>query len=312
MSWKFNPFTGKLDYCYVMSVSSPLSVSSGGLSLVNNAVSPATITAIDVGALANSDTVVPTSKAVTTYASTAVSTAHTQNTDTGTTSSTFTVDSSVATKLILTGGSNTFNITNGTAILDIAAEATLNIDKSLTVNGNGGTISFSGVSKTLTIEDISVVNQDLTSDASPTFNQVNATTLHTTTLLTDHIGEHAGSHNIVIDNTMQLVLGIVPDANDGAYLGTTDLGFSDLFLAEGAVINFDNGDLTLTQSGNTLTLAGGDLVLSSGLKVETPAIKITTSPSAGKVLTSDADGNGTWQDSGSGVSFAVAAVLGTL
>jgi hypothetical protein len=33
---------------------------------VNNAGSPGTITAIDIGALANSDTVVPTSKAVTT------------------------------------------------------------------------------------------------------------------------------------------------------------------------------------------------------------------------------------------------------
>ncbi len=51
----------------------------------------------------------------------------------------------------------------------------------------------------------------------------------------------------------------LPDANDGAALGTTALQFSDMFLAEGGVINWDNGDLTLTQSGNVLTIAGGSL-----------------------------------------------------
>lgn len=50
----------------------------------------------------------------------------------------------------------------------------------------------------------------------------------------------------------------LPDANDGATLGTTALQFSDLFLAEGGVINWDNGDATLTQTGNTVALAGAD------------------------------------------------------
>ena len=52
--------------------------------------------------------------------------------------------------------------------------------------------------------------------------------------------------------------GFAPDANDGAYLGTSALSFSDLFLAEGGVINWDNGDLTLTQTGNVLAIDGGD------------------------------------------------------
>jgi len=51
----------------------------------------------------------------------------------------------------------------------------------------------------------------------------------------------------------------LPDANDGAALGTTALQFSDVFLAEGGVINWDNGDATLTQSGNDVTLAGASL-----------------------------------------------------
>lgn len=49
---------------------------------------------------------------------------------------------------------------------------------------------------------------------------------------------------------------LLPDANDGATLGSTTLQFSDLFLAEGGVINWDNGDLTITQSGNSLILGG--------------------------------------------------------
>jgi hypothetical protein len=49
-----------------VTVSAPIALSTQALSLVNNAGAPATVTALDIGALANSDTVVPTSKAVTT------------------------------------------------------------------------------------------------------------------------------------------------------------------------------------------------------------------------------------------------------
>ena len=47
--------------------------------------------------------------------------------------------------------------------------------------------------------------------------------------------------------------GIVPDASDGAYLGTSSLEFSDLFLADGAVISLGNGgaDTTLTHTADT-------------------------------------------------------------
>jgi len=55
-----------------------------------------------------------------------------------------------------------------------------------------------------------------------------------------------------------------PITNDGTALGTTAKQWSDLFLAEGGVINWDNGDLTITQTGNTLAFAGGTLYTFAG------------------------------------------------
>jgi hypothetical protein len=50
-----------------------------------------------------------------------------------------------------------------------------------------------------------------------------------------------------------------PVTSDGNALGTGTLMWSDLFLASGAVVDFNNGDVTLTHSSNTLTIAGGAL-----------------------------------------------------
>ena len=54
----------------------------------------------------------------------------------------------------------------------------------------------------------------------------------------------------VIANT-----GFMPDANDGAYLGQAGTAFSDLFLASGAVVNFDSGNVTMTHSAGKLDVS---------------------------------------------------------
>ena len=54
----------------------------------------------------------------------------------------------------------------------------------------------------------------------------------------------------------------LPDASDGASLGTTSLEFSDLFLADGAVINLgDDQDVTLTHVADTGVLLNSTCLL---------------------------------------------------
>lgn len=69
----------------------------------------------------------------------------------------------------------------------------------------------------------------------------------------------AGTAVAITGTTITANTGVVPDANDGAYLGQAGTAFSDLFLAEGGVINWDSGDVTITQTGSLLDIAGGNV-----------------------------------------------------
>ena len=63
-------------------------------------------------------------------------------------------------------------------------------------------------------------------------------------------------------NTFTAETSFVPDAQDGAALGTTSLQFSDLFLADEAVIGFgDNNEVTLTHVHDTGILLNGTNVI---------------------------------------------------
>ena len=71
--------------------------------------------------------------------------------------------------------------------------------------------------------------------------------------------------------TITATTAFVPDASDGAALGTSSLEFSDLFLADGAVINLgDDQDVTLTHVADTGVLLNGASVIQfrdSGLTI---------------------------------------------
>lgn len=65
-----------------------------------------------------------------------------------------------------------------------------------------------------------------------------------------------------------------PNTNDGTSLGTSTQNWSDLFLANGAVVNFNDGDVTLTHSTDTLTVAGGNVSLGTSASLTTGSIEL--------------------------------------
>ena len=82
-----------------------------------------------------------------------------------------------------------------------------------------------------------------------------------------------GSGNITSSGTIQgttitATTAFVPDASDGAALGTSSLEFSDLFLADGAVINFGaDQDINITHVADTGLTTNADFTVGDDLTV---------------------------------------------
>jgi len=64
-----------------------------------------------------------------------------------------------------------------------------------------------------------------------------------------------------LSSTLTLTGAFLPAVTNTPALGSATLMWADLFLGSGAVINFNNGDVTLTHATNALALAGGCLNL---------------------------------------------------
>jgi hypothetical protein len=66
-----------------------------------------------------------------------------------------------------------------------------------------------------------------------------------------------------------------PATSDGNALGTSSLMWADLFLASGAVINFNNGDVTVTHAADSLAFAGAASGYSFDTLVTAPTVHFT-------------------------------------
>ncbi len=86
---------------------------------------------------------------------------------------------------------------------------------------------------------------------------------------------------------------IYPSSDDGAPLGDTTHNFSDLFLATGAVINYQAGNVVLTHTSGVLTLGTGNLIITTaGTAAGSVATISGTQTLTNKTLTSPVIGTG--------------------
>lgn len=82
---------------------------------------------------------------------------------------------------------------------------------------------------------------------------------------------------------------VLATANDSGALGASGTAFSDLFLASGAVINFNAGNVALTHSAGILTQTAGELRVTSanvGTNADSVPTLSSTSTFTNKTLTS--------------------------
>lgn len=89
---------------------------------------------------------------------------------------------------------------------------------------------------------------------APTSNSVNLQVNSTDVAVVESTG-------VAVTGTISASTAFIPDADDGATLGTSTLKFSDMFMASGAVLNFNAGDITVTHDTNLLTVDGGTFVV---------------------------------------------------
>ena len=133
------------------------------------------------------------------------------------------------------------------AEIDSGSTITLDATTDIVLDADGGDIFFKDGGTTFgsaTNTSGNLIIKSGTTTAA-TFSGANATLAGTL-----GVGAITGTSTIQ-GTTITATTAFVPDASDGAALGTSSLEFSDLFLADGAVINFgDDQDITLTHSAD--------------------------------------------------------------
>jgi len=88
--------------------------------------------------------------------------------------------------------------------------------------------------------------------------------------------------------TLEVKGAVLPTVSNTPALGSSSLMWADLFLGDGAVVNFNNGDVTITHSTNTLTFAGASSGYifndgNVGIGTASPNTRLTVTGSASSI-----------------------------
>jgi len=181
----------------------------------------------------------------------------------------------------------------------------IDIAGTLDVTGNAifdNNVNIKGDNKTFTIEKAD--GTDKFTVASQTGNTTVAGTLGVTgvTTLTGALAANAGitvdtdkftvadgTGATVIDGTLTVNTGIIPDADEGAYLGTAAKPFSDAHIGEVRIADSTNDGEIDTASGNlTLDSAGGTVAIDDNATISgTLAVSGKTSITGGPLCLGD-------------------------
>lgn len=195
----------------------------------------------------------------------------------------------------LTLGFGAVDLSQSAAVTNILGLANGGTAANLTASVGG--IVYSGASALAILSGTATAGQVVRSGASaaPTWSTATYPATVTANAIlygsaTNVVGESA---SLTFDGTTLTAPTIVaatnanPDINDGAGLGTGLLGWSDLFLASGGLINWANGNAVLTHSSGVLNVTTGDLrVTTAGTDAASVVTVGGTQTLTGKTLTS--------------------------
>ena len=175
--------------------------------------------------------------------------------------------------------------------LDINADDEIELNSTLIdINGNldvSGTIVGASTLSATTITASTAFVPDASDGASLGTTSLEFSNLYLADSASIYFGDdqditltHSADTGLTTNGTFQATTitattAVVPDASDGAALGTTSLEWSDLYLADGAVIGFgDDQDVTLTHVADAGLLLNSSMYLTfrdSALKISSSA-----------------------------------------
>lgn len=153
-------------------------------------------------------------------------------------------------------GSIGFILLGGSTLSDNAGDLTIDSDSLQTVISDDLAISGGNITTATTFD--STVTITGTTTANGTFDANGIVTLGDGGDSVEISGSSLVFDIALTDEVTLTASDLSPSADAGSSLGTTSLGWNNLYLDSGAIIGFENTDVTLTHATDSLSFAGGD------------------------------------------------------